>query len=90
MALKIRLARMGSKKKPYYRIVVSAAESPRDGRFIEIIGNYDPKKDPAEINVKADRVLDWLAKGASPTLTVSNLLERKGIRTKQQAATTAS
>ena len=80
MAVKIRLARMGSKGKPYYRVVVANSESPRDGRLLEIVGNYDPKKNPAEITLKEDRVVDWLAKGAKPTLTVSQLLEKKGVR----------
>lgn len=79
MAVKIRLTRMGAKSKPYYRIVVADVDSPRDGRFLEILGNYDPKKNPAEINVKEDRVHDWLAKGAKATATVSNLLKIKGI-----------
>jgi small subunit ribosomal protein S16 len=79
MAVKIRLARMGAKKKPFYRIVVADVESPRDGRFIEIVGNYDPKKDPAEINLKEDRIVDWLSKGAKPTLTVSQLIKKRGI-----------
>lgn len=70
---------MGAKKKPFYRIVVADVESPRDGRFIEIVGNYDPKKDPAEINLKEDRIVDWLSKGAKPTLTVSQLIKKKGI-----------
>jgi small subunit ribosomal protein S16 len=79
MALKIRLTRMGGRKKPFYRIVVAESESPRDGRFIEILGNYDPKKDPAEIKIKKDRMIEWLAKGAKPTLTVSHLIEKSGI-----------
>ncbi len=79
MAVKIRLARMGAKKKPFYRIVVTDVESPRDGRFIEIVGNYDPKKDPAEVNFKEDRIVDWLSKGAKPTLTVSQLLKKGGL-----------
>ncbi len=79
MAVKIRLARMGAKGKPFYRIVVANSESPRDGRFLEIVGHYDPLKDPAGIAVKEDRLKDWLAKGAKPTLTVSQLLEKKGI-----------
>lgn len=86
MALKIRLTRMGAKKKPFYRIIVTESESPRDGRFIEILGNYDPKKDPAEINIKKDRMIEWLSKGARPTLTVSHLLEKTGITAKQQEA----
>jgi len=71
---------MGAKKKPFYRIVVSDSESPRDGRFLEIVGNYDPGKDPAEVNVKESRLLEWLSKGAKPTLTVSQLLQKKGIK----------
>jgi len=79
MAVKMRLTRMGSRKKPYYRIVVADSVSPRDGKFIEIVGNYDPKKDPAEITLKEDRIKEWLSKGAKPTLTVSQLLGKKGI-----------
>jgi len=79
MAVKIRLARMGAKSKPFYRIVVANSESPRDGRFLEIVGNYDPQKNPAEVNLKEDRIADWISKGAKPTLTVSQLLEKKGI-----------
>ncbi|MEN6332349.1 MAG: 30S ribosomal protein S16 [Smithella sp.] len=82
MAVKIRLTRMGAKSKPYYRIVVADINSPRDGKFLEIVGNYDPKKNPAEINLKEDRVRDWVAKGATATLTVSNLLKSKGIEAK--------
>ena len=82
MAVKIRLARVGAKKKPFYRIVIADIESPRDGRFIEIVGNYDPKKDPAEVTLKEDRSIDWLSKGAKPTLTVSQLLEKRGIMAK--------
>ncbi|HQL90996.1 MAG TPA: 30S ribosomal protein S16 [Syntrophales bacterium] len=79
MAVKMRLTRMGTRKKPYYRIVVADSDSPRDGKFIEIVGNYDPKKNPAEITVREDRVREWLSKGAAPTLTVSQLLGKKGI-----------
>jgi small subunit ribosomal protein S16 len=82
MAVKIRLTRMGAKSKPYYRIVAADTDFPRDGRFLEILGNYDPKKNPAEINFKEDRVRDWLAKGAKATVTVSNLLKTKGIEAK--------
>jgi len=70
---------MGAKKRPYYRIVVADSESPRDGRFIEIIGNYDPKTDPAVVHVKEDRASDWLSKGAKPTETVLSLFKKKGI-----------
>jgi len=80
MAVKIRLARMGAKKKPFYRIVITDSESPRDGRFLEIVGNYDPGKDPAEVTVKENRLLEWISKGAKPTLTVSQLLQKKGIK----------
>ena len=79
MAVKMRLTRMGTRKKPYYRIVVADSVSPRDGKFIEIGGSYDPKKDPAEITVKEDRVREWLSRGVEPTLTVSQLLGKKGI-----------
>ena len=80
MAVKIRLTRMGAKSKPFYRIVAADTDFPRDGRFLEILGNYDPKKNPVEINVKEERVRDWLSKGAKATLTVSNLLKTKGIQ----------
>jgi len=79
MAVKIRLARLGGKGKPYNRIVVADSEFPRDGRFLEIVGNYDPNKNPAEVNIKQDRIADWLGKGAKPTATVSQLLKKKGI-----------
>jgi len=82
MAVKIRLARMGSKSSPFYRIVIADSGSPRDGRFLEIVGNYDPKKDPAEVNLKEDRISAWLAQGAKPTLTVSQLLKQKGVAPK--------
>ncbi|MDD5475196.1 MAG: 30S ribosomal protein S16 [Syntrophales bacterium] len=79
MAVKIRLTRMGSKKKPFYRIVVADGESPRDGRFVEIVGNYDPMSNPAAINIKEGRIAEWLSRGAIPTSTVSSLLKKKGI-----------
>ena len=79
MAIKIRLARAGRKKKPFYRIVVADSRAPRDGRFIEIVGNYDPKIDPPEVNLKEDRIVEWLSKGAEPTGTVSHLLKKKGV-----------
>ncbi|MGN0941466.1 MAG: 30S ribosomal protein S16 [Selenomonadaceae bacterium] len=86
MAVKIRLNRMGAKKHPFYRIVVADSRSPRDGRFIEIIGNYDSTKEPAVINVDEDKALDWLKKGAQPTDTVRSLLSKKGIMAKFDAA----
>ncbi len=79
MAVKIRLNRLGAKKNPFYRIVVADSRAPRDGRFIEILGNYDPSQTPAVVNVDEDKVLDWMNKGAQPTDTVKNLLSKKGI-----------
>ena len=82
MAVKIRLKRMGAKKAPFYRIIVADSRSPRDGRFIENLGTYNPLTDPAEINVKEEETLDWLSKGAQPTDTVRNILSRAGIMEK--------
>src|SRR4030042_1391754 len=79
MAVKIRLTRIGAKGKPIDRVVVADSESPRDGKFLEILGNYDPRKNPAEIILKEERVREWLAKGAKPKLTVSPLLAKKVI-----------
>ena len=76
----MRLTRIGGKGKPIYRVVVANSESPRDGKFLEILGNYDPNKNPAEVVLKEERVREWLAKGAKPTLTVSQLLAKKGIK----------
>jgi small subunit ribosomal protein S16 len=70
---------MGGHKKPFYRIVVADSDSPRDGRFIEVIGHYDPQKNPSEIHIKADRIKAWISKGAKPTLTVSQLMKKTGI-----------
>ena len=67
MAVKIRLNRMGAKKNPFYRIVVADSRAPRDGRFIEVLGNYDPSQNPAVVNVDEEKVLDWMGKGAQPT-----------------------
>ncbi len=80
MAVKIRLTRMGGHKKPFYRIVVADSECPRDGRFLEVVGHYDPQKDQTDAVIKEDRVRDWLAKGAKPSPTVSQLLAKKGVR----------
>ena len=84
--VKIRLTRMGAKKKPFYRIVVADSRSPRDGRFIEIVGNYDPLQKPAVVNVDEEKVIDWVMKGAQPTDTVRSLLSQKGIMAKIDAA----
>jgi len=77
MAVRIRLARHGAKKKPFYRIVVADSESPRDGRYLETIGTYNPLLNPAEISVKQERVQYWLEKGAIPTDTVRSLLKKE-------------
>ena len=79
MAVKIRLARHGAKKKPFYRIVVANSESPRDGRFLENVGTYNPLQDPAAVTLKADRIQFWLAQGAIPTDTVKNILKKEGV-----------
>ena len=78
MAVKIRLKRMGMKKMPFYRIVVADSRCPRDGRFIEEIGYYDPRKQPAEIKVDNEAALKWLSNGAQPTDTVRILLKKSG------------
>lgn len=82
MAVKIRLNRMGAKKNPFYRIVVADSRAPRDGRFIEVLGNHDPSQNPAAVTVDEDKVLDWMNKGAQPTDTVKNLLSKQGIMAK--------
>ncbi len=79
MAVKIRLARHGAKKRPFYRIVVADSEAPRDGRFLETVGTYNPLRDPAEIAVKQERVQYWLDQGATPTNTVKSLLKKEGV-----------
>lgn len=86
MAVKIRLTRLGAKKKPFYRIIVADSHSPRNGRFIEIIGNYDPTKEPAVVNVDEEKAIDWMMKGAQPTNTVRSLLSKKGVMAKYDAA----
>ncbi|MGC4107742.1 MAG: 30S ribosomal protein S16 [Thermomicrobiales bacterium] len=77
--IKLRLRRMGAKKRPFYRIVVAEHSSPRDGRFIEILGHYDPLTEPATIVTKDDRVRYWLSVGGQPTDTVAGLLKKQGI-----------
>lgn len=79
MAVKIRLRRMGKKKAPFYRIIVADSRSPRDGRFIEEIGMYDPTKDPSEYRVNEELAKKWLANGAQPTETVSRIFKAAGI-----------
>ena len=82
MAVKIRLTRMGSKKKPFYRINVADSRSPRDGRFIETVGTYNPLVAENQVTLKEDRILDWLSKGAQPSDTVRNLLSKAGVMKK--------
>lgn len=77
MSVKIRLARRGPKKKPFYRIVVQDIEAPRDGKFLEVVGTYDPLKDPAEVTLNADRVEYWIGEGALPTGTVTDILRKE-------------
>ena len=82
MATKIRLTRMGAKKAPFYRVVVADSRSPRDGRFVEQIGTYNPLTTPAEIKINEELALKWLNNGAIPTDTVKNLLSDAGIMKK--------
>ncbi|MBA3018597.1 MAG: 30S ribosomal protein S16 [Proteobacteria bacterium] len=79
MAVKIRLARHGAKKQPFYRIVVADAESPRDGKYLESVGTYNPLKDPAEVSLKKERVRHWMNQGAIPTNTIKSLLKKEGL-----------
>lgn len=79
MAVKIRLRRMGSKKAPYYRVVVADSRYPRDGRFIEQVGTYNPMIEPAAVEFDAEKVTKWISNGAQPTDTVKRLLKNKGI-----------
>jgi small subunit ribosomal protein S16 len=79
MSVRIRLKRIGTHKKPYYRLVVADSRSPRDGRFIEMVGTYDPLKKPAEIKVDQEKAIDWLKKGAVPSDTVKTLLSKVGV-----------
>ena len=78
MSLKIRLARAGSKKRPYYHVVIADVRSPRDGRFIEILGHYDPRQDPSALTVDNDKAVKWLEQGAQPTERVAKLLTVSG------------
>jgi small subunit ribosomal protein S16 len=86
MAVKIRLKRMGANKSPFYRVVVADSRSPRDGRFIEEIGTYNPLTDPAKININEERAMYWLSTGAQPSDTVRHLLHLTGVIKKQHEA----
>jgi small subunit ribosomal protein S16 len=80
LAVKIRLSRAGAPKKPFYKVVVADSRMPRDGRFIEIIGRYNPRTEPSYVEIDKEKALQWLSKGAKPTGTVANLLKIAGIR----------
>lgn len=79
MAVKIRLARLGSKKAPFYRVVVADSRSPRDGKFIEVVGTYNPLTNPAEIKIDSEKAKKWLSNGATPTTTAKALLVKSGV-----------
>jgi small subunit ribosomal protein S16 len=76
MAVRIRLTRLGRKKKPFYRIIVADSENKRDGKFLEVIGTYDPLQDPAVININNDKLKEWMGRGALPTTTVKSLIKK--------------
>lgn len=78
MSVKIRLARHGAKKRPFYRIVVADNESPRDGRYLESVGTYNPLVEPVEVSVKEERIKYWMGQGATPSDTVKSLLKKEG------------
>lgn len=82
MAVKLRLKRMGTKKKPFYRVVAADSKSPRDGRFIEIVGTYNPIVEPAEIKIDEEKAMKWLSEGAIPTDTVRDIFRNQGIMEK--------
>jgi small subunit ribosomal protein S16 len=86
LAVKIRLMRVGKKKQPSYRVVVTDARSPRDGRFIEVLGQYAPRADPSVVSIDSDRALHWLRVGAQPTEQVAKLLEITGVWAAYKAA----
>ena len=79
MPIKIRLARHGAKKRPFYRVVVADSESPRDGRFLEAVGTYNPLNNPTLVTLKGERIREWLNRGAIPTDTVRSLLKKEGL-----------
>lgn len=76
MAVRIRLTRLGRKKKPFYRIIVADSENKRDGKFLDVVGTYDPLKDPAVITIDNDKLQAWMGKGALPTTTVKSLIKK--------------
>ncbi|HVO84325.1 MAG TPA: 30S ribosomal protein S16 [Syntrophobacteria bacterium] len=82
MGVRIRLSRMGSTKRPFYRIVVADSRAPRDGKFVEVIGTYNPRTEPVGVQVNSERLQKWLKQGAEPTDTVRSLLKKKGLLAK--------
>lgn len=86
MSVKIRVRRMGSKRKPFYRIVVADSRMPRDGRFIEEVGYYNPLTNPDEVKLEEDKIFEWLEKGAQPSDTVRSLLSKAGLMTRYHDA----
>ena len=86
MSARIRLARHGCKKRPFYRIVVADSAAPRSGKFIEVVGTYDPNKEPAAVELKEDKIKNWLGKGVLPTATVKSILKKAGVSLKEEAA----
>ena len=76
MAVRIRLTRLGRKKKPFYRIIVADSECKRDGKFLDVVGTYDPLKDPAAITINNEKLQEWLGRGALPTVTVKSLIKK--------------
>ena len=89
MAVKLRLMRMGKTKQPTYRVVAADGRSPRDGRFIEIIGTYEPRQDPSRVNIDEDKALGYLSKGAQPTDRVKKLLQSTGTWEKYESTKTS-
>ncbi len=79
MAVKIRLSRLGAKKKPYYRLVAADTESPRDGKFLDVLGSYDPMKDPAAVTVHKEKIQHWLGKGAMVSESARAILKKEGL-----------
>lgn len=78
MAVRIRLTRKGRKKQPFYRIIVADSEAPRDGKFLDIVGTYDPMQNPAAVNIDNEKLDTWIKKGALPTQTVASLIKKQG------------
>ncbi|MGB3412185.1 MAG: 30S ribosomal protein S16 [Microthrixaceae bacterium] len=89
MAVRLRLTRVGKKKQPTYRIVAADARSPRDGRYLEIVGTYDPRREPSAISVDNDKAVEWLSKGAQPSERVAKLLKISGAMDQFEAAKAA-